>query len=1079
MPADYLYDAFISYSQKLDKPFVRRLQRQLQDLGKAWWQRRAVRIFRDESSLSATPGLWPAIERALEGSRYLIVCASPEAADSHWLDEEVRWWLAHKSRDTLLIALTAGELHWDKTANDFAWNPATPLPPAFKGAFASEPKWVDFRPFRTLDEERRKADEAFLGLAADLSSTIRGIAKEDLLSEEVRQQRRALRTAYGGAGCLGCIAAVAITLGIIAYEQRAEAQRQRDEAQRQKQVAVNTRNEALLGQSKLITGLSESQDKGTAALLLLEMLPDETSKDETAKTRPLWPITAGALKDTLESLRERWVINSPDLYERYQFSPNDAKILTGSDDGLARFLDAGTGAQLAQLSGHTGSVWSISFSPDGTRVLTGSEDQTARLWDAKTGETLAILGGHSGDVLSVAFSPDGTRVITGGDKVARLWDTKTGLQLKQLEGHKYSVRHAAFSPDGRRILTTAIQRPKFPRDKSARLWNAQSGAEITQFQGHQSSVTAFAFNPNAARLATAAVGEGEIAVLWDARSGARLLELKGHEGRITSIAFSPDGARILTGSGASRDGLPDYSARLWDANTGKELLKLSGHEDWISSAAFHPGGMRILTGSRDKTARIWDAETGAEIARLNGHTGGVSRAAFSHDGSGILTSSHDGTLRFWNTRPARELNPLNAYTRRVRYLAFSPEGSQILIGSGPAKRIGSLGSRASLRDAHSGEELTALDSFKTAGVTSVAFSPDGAWILLGSTEGTAHIWDAKTGKERVQLKGHSLEVTSVAFSPDSTRILTGSSDRTARLWDASTAEALTVFEGHLGRVTSVAFSPDGTRILTGSDTTARLWDAKTGLQLKQLKGHSDEVNTVAFSRDGALVLTGSGFEFDIESVSWFHFFSSGDNTARLWDANTGAELRQLKGHSKAVLSAAFSADGARVLTGSIDGTLRVWDTATGRELVQLRGYKERVASVAFSPDRKLIVSGSDEGLRSWEASSGQELIDYAKRRIPRCLTQPQRDQFYLSAEPPSWCIEMEKWPYHTKPGKIGSPQNARARIYQCRPQPRRPLNSVDDFIRIRKSDFSDATRVAIVPMGFEHATQVWTSFWLV
>src|SRR5208282_224028 len=114
-----------SYNQKLDRPFVRRLQRQLQNLGKAWWQRRAVRVFRDESSLSATPGLWPAIVRALERSRFLIVCASPEAASSHWVNEEARWWLAHKSPSTLLIALTAGELQWDRAANDFVWNETT------------------------------------------------------------------------------------------------------------------------------------------------------------------------------------------------------------------------------------------------------------------------------------------------------------------------------------------------------------------------------------------------------------------------------------------------------------------------------------------------------------------------------------------------------------------------------------------------------------------------------------------------------------------------------------------------------------------------------------------------------------------------------------------------------------------------------------------------------------------------------------------------------------------------------------------------------------------------------------------
>src|SRR5215469_9241170 len=228
MPDDILYDAFISYNQKLDKPFVMRLQRQLQDLGKAWWQRRAVRIFRDESSLSATPELWPAIERALERSRYLIVCASPEAAASRWVNEEARWWLAHKSPNSLLIALIAGELNWDREVNDFAWNEATPLPPAFKGAFATEPKWTDFRAYRSVEENIR-ADNAFLALTADLSSTIRGIPKEDLLSEEVRQQRRALRTAYGGAGCLACVAAVAASLGYIAYRQGIETRKQRDE----------------------------------------------------------------------------------------------------------------------------------------------------------------------------------------------------------------------------------------------------------------------------------------------------------------------------------------------------------------------------------------------------------------------------------------------------------------------------------------------------------------------------------------------------------------------------------------------------------------------------------------------------------------------------------------------------------------------------------------------------------------------------------------------------------------------------------------------------------------------------------
>ena len=77
-----LYDAFVSYSHAKDKPIASALQSAIQRLGKPWYRRRVLRLFRDDTSLSATPGLWPAIEQALANSRFLILLASPEAAAS-------------------------------------------------------------------------------------------------------------------------------------------------------------------------------------------------------------------------------------------------------------------------------------------------------------------------------------------------------------------------------------------------------------------------------------------------------------------------------------------------------------------------------------------------------------------------------------------------------------------------------------------------------------------------------------------------------------------------------------------------------------------------------------------------------------------------------------------------------------------------------------------------------------------------------------------------------------------------------------------------------------------------------------
>ena len=108
-----LYDAFISYSHAKDKPIAAALQSAVQRLGKPWYQRRAIRVFRDDTSLSATPHLWPTIEQALAQSRFLIVLASPEAAASPWVGKEIAYWLEHKSAETLLVALTDGSLAWD------------------------------------------------------------------------------------------------------------------------------------------------------------------------------------------------------------------------------------------------------------------------------------------------------------------------------------------------------------------------------------------------------------------------------------------------------------------------------------------------------------------------------------------------------------------------------------------------------------------------------------------------------------------------------------------------------------------------------------------------------------------------------------------------------------------------------------------------------------------------------------------------------------------------------------------------------------------------------------------------------
>jgi WD40 repeat protein len=169
---------------------------------------------------------------------------------------------------------------------------------------------------------------------------------------------------------------------------------------------------------------------------------------------------------------------------------------------------------------------------------------------------------------------------------------------------------------------------------------------------------------------------------------------------------------------------------------------------------------------------------------------------------------------------------------------------------------------------------------------------------------------------------------------------------------------------HGDQVRSVAFSPDGKTILTGCwDQTARLWDAQTGRPIGEPLEHPDRVFSVAFSPDGRTILTGCG-----------------DKTARLWDAHTGRPIGQTMEHPDRVNSVAFSPNGQTILTGCWDGTAQLWDAATSRRIGRPLGQTGAVLGVAYSPDGRSILTGGGDGTaRLWDGGVGQPVhrpLDY-------------------------------------------------------------------------------------------------------
>lgn len=299
---------------------------------------------------------------------------------------------------------------------------------------------------------------------------------------------------------------------------------------------------------------------------------------------------------------------------------------------------------------------------------------------------------------------------------------------------------------------------------------------------------------------------------------------------------------------------------------------------------------------------------------------------------------------YWNRLCHLDLKTLDTGTSDDNSVAFSPDGKWIVAGGANKSAI--------VWNAPSGRKRLVLTPTEGE-VTSVAVSPDGKRIVTGDTKGVAIVWDSGTGKRLLTLRGHNDSIRTVACSPDGQQIATGGDDKKLVVWDAQTGKSAHPAFKHSGTIDAVAFSPDSKQVATGCrDFKTRIWEVSTGEVVRTLAGHGWFICGVVFSHDGKQLVT-----------------ASGDNNAVVWNVKTGEPITYFRGHRNQVTHATYTADGKSVITCGLDNAAIVWNPFTGKESFRFRGHIAGVSSVAVSPDGAYVATVSrDKTARIWDAT---------------------------------------------------------------------------------------------------------------
>ena len=551
-----------------------------------------------------------------------------------------------------------------------------------------------------------------------------------------------------------------------------------------------------------------------------------------------------------------------------------------------------------EYGGHFDEVRHLSWSSDSRFFLSASKDLTARIWslDPEEGFEPTILSGHRQQVRNVWFSADQESIYTVSEDGALFrWEYTSGQQMDEED---------ATDPGDERWRI--LQREYFMQNAKLRC---------------------ACYHP-ATNLLTVCFDNGLFS-LYELPSFSNIHSLSMASSPISAVAVNNTGEWLAFGSSKTGQLL------VWEHNSESNILKQSSHLDAMTTLTYSPDSCSIITGADDGLIKIWDASSGFHIATFTEHTSAVTASAYSKRGNILFTSSLDGSVRAWDMLRYRNFRTFTAPQRlSFSCLAIDPSAEVVCAASHDSFDI-------HLWSVQNGALLDQLSGHEGP-ISTLAFTPDGRYLVSGSWDHTIRVWsvfDRSQTSESLRLMS---DLLCICIRPDSAQIAAATLDGSISFWNLNTS----VQESGI----------DGCRDVSGGRTlTSRRTAASTPA--------TKSFNTITYSADGSCLLAAGNSKYIcLYSVS----------TLTLIKKFTVSINLSLDGTQEFLNSAAIMSNGLPRDMIDTEGEASDLENRIDRSLPGVKRGKDatartlrpevRVTDVGFAPTGRSFCAGSTEGL---------------------------------------------------------------------------------------------------------------------